>query len=154
MAPFVDMVNHSFSSNAFVAWAQPGQITLKAKKWIPGYNEVLINYGEKSNVELMSAYGFTVPSNPHDSIEITLSESADEDVGVSTPSLLSVLGVEGDIEKGHVRVINNRVMQGNRGVKKERGIYCCQHSDPSQRGLQSKQMVSCNVPCEGFCALP
>lgn len=107
MAPFVDMVNHSFSSNASVTWAQPSQISLRAKTHIPAGAEVLINYGAKTNVELMTTYGFTVPSNPHDEIQAALQGSIRDERGVSAQSLLSVLGMEGDIDKGYIRLVSN-----------------------------------------------
>ncbi|CAI0387763.1 unnamed protein product [Linum tenue] len=79
MLPLIDMCNHSFNPNARIVQEQGG-------------NDV-INYGCLNNDLFLLDYGFVVPSNPYDCIELrfdgALLDAASTAAGVSSPSFSS-----------------------------------------------------------------
>ena len=65
MVPFLDLANHSNSPNAsFQVDPVENCVNLIALKDIESGAEVLIQYGEKGNEELMFQYGFAIEDNP------------------------------------------------------------------------------------------
>ncbi|KAH0612261.1 uncharacterized protein H6S33_010313 [Morchella sextelata] len=65
--PLIDSVNHQPLTK--ITWA-PGDSALNVVSGdeIPAGGEVCNNYGPKSNEELLMGYGFTLPSNPFDTV--------------------------------------------------------------------------------------
>jgi len=84
LVPGLDFCNHSSAANALwtvlddkpIAQMKPGDgpgdITLwvTASKPPPAGTEIAISYGDKSNEELLFAYGFTEEGNPHDRLMV------------------------------------------------------------------------------------
>lgn len=75
LAPYLDLLNHSFDCRVDSNFNKETNcfeiITLNSYK---KYEQVFINYGPHNNLKLLSDYGFIIPNNPHDCIEIPLEE--------------------------------------------------------------------------------
>lgn len=86
LAPVIDFLNHT--SNPQLAcsteFSRAGDMEIKSSCAYPAGSEVYITYGAHSNLFLLCEYGFTLPSNPEDFIDIT------RDIGLS-PAQLQVL---------------------------------------------------------------
>lgn len=72
MAPYLDFLNHSTDSTKSVAVESKGHsLVVKAlSSYQPG-DEVYLSYGAHDNGFLLIEYGFTIPGNPWDYIDIT-----------------------------------------------------------------------------------
>lgn len=79
LAPFLDLLNHSSEAKTIVEFkipsAQRGQYELYTAKAFPKYDQIFISYGALDNVKLLTDYGFFLPNNPNDFIEIRASEA-------------------------------------------------------------------------------
>ena len=72
LAPYLDLLNHSFSASVVVG-LDPSSQCYKITTNVPfkKHEQVFINYGAHDNVTLFIEYGFILPSNPHDNYPIT-----------------------------------------------------------------------------------
>nr|XP_043613188.1 actin-histidine N-methyltransferase isoform X1 [Erigeron canadensis]XP_043613189.1 actin-histidine N-methyltransferase isoform X1 [Erigeron canadensis]XP_043613190.1 actin-histidine N-methyltransferase isoform X1 [Erigeron canadensis] len=121
MLPLIDMCNHSFNPNAEIVQEQSSGDPKMLVKVIAGMNikerdHMTLNYGCLSNDLFLLDYGFVVPSNPYDCIELKydggLFDAASMAAGVSNPNfsspapwqqqILSKLNLEG--EQAHLKV--------------------------------------------------
>lgn len=75
LAPYIDMFNHSPMAcvRATVNHLN-GTYTIVTEKLFKKHSEVFINYGPHSNTKLFLEYGFIVPSNPQDSVNLSANE--------------------------------------------------------------------------------
>ncbi|OMO60691.1 hypothetical protein CCACVL1_23950 [Corchorus capsularis] len=100
MLPLIDMCNHSFNPNAQIVQEQEQDagnpkmlIKVIAEREIKQNDPLLLNYGCLSNDFFLLDYGFVIPSNPHDSIELrydgALMDAASMAAGVSSPNFSS-----------------------------------------------------------------
>ncbi|MED6168440.1 hypothetical protein PIB30_011606 [Stylosanthes scabra] len=73
LIPFADFVNHDGNSEAIVMSDDDKQLSevTSDRDYAPG-EQVLIRYGKFSNATLMLDFGFTVPYNTHDQVQIQL----------------------------------------------------------------------------------
>ncbi|CAN1297193.1 Actin-histidine N-methyltransferase [Linum perenne] len=134
MLPLIDMCNHSFNPNARIVQEQGSGdqsmlITVVADTAIEEDDPLLINYGSLSNDLFLLDYGFVVPSNPYDCIELkfdgALLDAASEAAGVSSPNfsspepwqkdILSQLNLDGDspnlkVTIGGKELVEDRLM--------------------------------------------
>lgn len=73
LAPFLDLLNHSCTAGTGL-YIKNTDIEplyqLYTKVPFPKYEQVFISYGTLDNVKLLTEYGFTIPNNQHDFIEI------------------------------------------------------------------------------------
>ncbi|XP_052110617.1 uncharacterized protein LOC107467646 isoform X4 [Arachis duranensis] len=71
--PFADFVNHDGNSEAIVMSDDDKQLSevISDRAYAPG-EQVLIRYGKFSNATLMLDFGFTVPYNIYDQVQIQL----------------------------------------------------------------------------------
>lgn len=84
LAPYIDMFNHSPDASVrAVVNCLDGAYTIVTEKLFKKHSEVFINYGPHSNTKLFLEYGFIVPSNPQDSVNLT----ADEIISKTSKSL-------------------------------------------------------------------
>mmetsp|Transcript_24988 Transcript_24988/g.54325 ORF Transcript_24988/g.54325 Transcript_24988/m.54325 type:complete len:401 (+) Transcript_24988:697-1899(+) len=67
--PLIDMANHSFTPNAEVL-PTPNGVGLFAKRKVAADEPLLLSYGPLSNDFLFMDYGFIVPDNPHDRVQL------------------------------------------------------------------------------------
>ena len=71
LVPFHDMYNHV--SGAPTRWdISDDRVTLRASRDIPGGAPVCIDYGVRSNAMLLMTYGFCVPNNAADTVDMTI----------------------------------------------------------------------------------
>ncbi|SSD58298.1 uncharacterized protein SCODWIG_00059 [Saccharomycodes ludwigii] len=77
LVPLVDFINHSVAVNGGHCYPKVNKLTRSFEIYsgsttdFEGLNEVFFNYGAHSNDFLLSEYGFVVPNNPSDFIDIT-----------------------------------------------------------------------------------
>ncbi|EOY01090.1 Rubisco methyltransferase family protein isoform 2 [Theobroma cacao] len=95
MLPLIDMCNHSFNPNAQIVQEQDvgnSKMLIKvvAEKDIKQNDPLLLHYGCLSNDFFLLDYGFVMPSNPYDYIELkydgALMDAASMAAGVSSPN--------------------------------------------------------------------
>ncbi|KAK3222229.1 hypothetical protein Dsin_009254 [Dipteronia sinensis] len=98
MLPLIDMCNHSFKPNAQILQEEDkendkSQIKVVAETDIKQDNPLLLNYGCLSNDFFLLDYGFVIPSNPYDTIELkydgALLDAASMAAGISQPNFSS-----------------------------------------------------------------
>ncbi|MBA0621022.1 hypothetical protein Godav_006677 [Gossypium davidsonii] len=97
MLPLIDMCNHSFNPNARILQEQdagnPKMLIKAAEREIKQSDPLLLNYGCLSNDFFLLDYGFVIPSNPYDHIELkydgALMDAASMAAGVSSPNFSS-----------------------------------------------------------------
>lgn len=79
LVPRVDLANHSFDANAeWVADFARGSVTLQATQQIAEGEPVCIDYGaDLDNTALMHMFGFVVPGNPNDRLDLGSMQQAD-----------------------------------------------------------------------------
>lgn len=73
LIPFADFMNHDGLSASIVLTDEDNQLSevTADRDYSPG-DEVLIRYGEFSNATLMLDFGFTLPYNTHDEVQIQM----------------------------------------------------------------------------------
>ncbi|KAF5184433.1 Histone-lysine n-methyltransferase [Thalictrum thalictroides] len=100
MLPLIDMCNHSFDSNAQIVQEQdiknPNMLVkVVAETHIRQDDQVVLNYGCLSNDFFLLDYGFVIPSNPYDCIELkydgALLDAASMTAGITSPNFSSPL---------------------------------------------------------------
>lgn len=78
LAPFLDLLNHSSEAKTTVSYRIPssrrGRYELYTAVPFHKYEQVFISYGALDNAKLLTDYGFFLPNNPNDFIEIDASE--------------------------------------------------------------------------------
>ncbi|KAK6921614.1 SET domain [Dillenia turbinata] len=96
MLPLIDMCNHSFSPNAQIVQERDAvgkEMLVVSKAEIKQDSPLLLNYGCLSNDLFLLDYGFVMPSNPYDCIELrydsALLDAASMAAGVSSPNFSS-----------------------------------------------------------------
>ncbi|XP_020269603.1 fructose-bisphosphate aldolase-lysine N-methyltransferase, chloroplastic isoform X2 [Asparagus officinalis] len=98
MLPLIDMCNHSFDPNArIVQEIDTGSskmlVRVVAEKQIEQDTPITLNYGCLSNDLFLLDYGFVIPENPFDHVELrydgALLDAASMAAGVSSPSISS-----------------------------------------------------------------
>ncbi|CAG7863878.1 unnamed protein product [Brassica rapa] len=74
LIPFADFMNHDGLSASIVLTDEDNQLSevTADRDYSPGCQEVLIRYGEFSNATLMLDFGFTLPYNTHDEVQIQM----------------------------------------------------------------------------------
>ncbi|KAL9667220.1 hypothetical protein QQ045_001570 [Rhodiola kirilowii] len=98
MLPLVDMCNHSFSPNAQIVQGPNSEnsnilVKVVAERPLKRDDSLSLNYGCLNNDLFLLDYGFVVPSNPYDCIELrydgALLDAASMASGVSSPNFSS-----------------------------------------------------------------
>lgn len=98
LLPLIDMCNHGFHPNAKIVQEQEKEcskmsIKVVAEKQIDQDSPIILNYGCLNNDLFLLDYGFVVPSNPFDRVELnydgTLLDAAAMAAGLSSPSFSS-----------------------------------------------------------------
>lgn len=70
MAPFVDLINHSAQDHCLLQINHSGFHVLSSVRYDANM-EVYLSYGPHSNEFLLCEYGFTLPENPWNDVDIT-----------------------------------------------------------------------------------
>ncbi|XP_047096991.1 SET domain-containing protein 4 [Schistocerca piceifrons] len=76
LAPFLDLFNHSYDAVVDIEMSQ-NSYDIISRSCYSKYSQVFINYGPHSNMKLFLEYGFIIPCNPHDSVDLTLEDLVD-----------------------------------------------------------------------------
>ena len=71
MLPLIDMCNHSFTPNCKLQPVNNGDLQLVALQDVPQQQPLHISYGNLSNDFLLMDYGFVVPGNPFDRVQLS-----------------------------------------------------------------------------------
>ncbi|XP_051145076.1 uncharacterized protein LOC127261001 [Andrographis paniculata] len=96
--PLIDMCNHSFAPNAEIVQENESSsenmlVKVIAKVQIKQDDPIELNYGCLNNDLFLLDYGFVVPSNPYDCIELkydaALLDAASMAAGISSPNFSS-----------------------------------------------------------------
>ncbi|KAK9060089.1 hypothetical protein SSX86_020793 [Deinandra increscens subsp. villosa] len=140
MLPLIDMCNHSFNPNAEIVQEQGLGNPKMLVKVVAGTNikerdHMTLNYGCLNNDLFLLDYGFVVPSNPYDCIELKydggLFDAASMAAGVSNPNfsspapwqqqILSKLNLEGEqallkVTLGGPEVVEGRLLAALRAL--------------------------------------
>lgn len=73
LAPYLDLLNHNHTAKTVIKTKCDGNIfkyEIYSGNSVKKYQQIFINYGALDNVKLIADYGFYLPDNPHDAIEI------------------------------------------------------------------------------------
>lgn len=73
MLPLVDMCNHSFTPNASIVQQEKekeASLIVLAENSLQAGTDIFLSYGSLSNDVLLLDYGFIVPQNPYDHVEL------------------------------------------------------------------------------------
>ncbi|PWA66541.1 rubisco methyltransferase family protein [Artemisia annua] len=140
MLPLIDMCNHSFNPNAEIVQEQSSSDPKMLVKVVAGMNikereHMTLNYGCLGNDFFLLDYGFVVPSNPYECIELKydggLFDAASMAAGVSNPSfsspapwqkqILSKLNLEGEqallkVTLGGPEIVEGRLLAALRAL--------------------------------------
>lgn len=73
LAPFLDMFNHDFSVQV-QSRIIDGNYVLVAENETLADEQAFINYGPHDNLKLYLEYGFVLPNNPHDTVQLRLED--------------------------------------------------------------------------------
>lgn len=73
MLPLIDMCNHSFAPNCKIQTTGSGDVQLVALQHIPQQQPLQLSYGNLSNDFLLMDYGFVMPGNPFDRVQLSFS---------------------------------------------------------------------------------
>ncbi|GER29819.1 rubisco methyltransferase family protein [Striga asiatica] len=131
LLPLIDMCNHSFMSNAEIVQEKEANsedmiVKVIAATQIKQNDPLELNYGCLNNDLFLLDYGFVVPTNPYDCIELkydpALLDAASMAAGVSAPNfsepspwqqrVLYQLNLDGENSNLKVRVGGSEVVEG------------------------------------------
>ena len=73
MLPLIDMCNHSFAPNCKLQTSGNGDVQLVTLHHISQQQPLQLSYGNLSNDFLLMDYGFVVPGNPFDRVQLSFS---------------------------------------------------------------------------------
>ncbi|CAK9031918.1 5 bisphosphate carboxylase/oxygenase large subunit N-methyltransferase [Durusdinium trenchii] len=105
LVPFIDFMNHDPDSKAYVSGSASlptsldgsRLVLLKTDRPYGAQEQIFDSYGRRSNDELLLLYGFSLPQNIHNFVEISLLELwAQTDLAPSKKKWLSLQGVDVD----------------------------------------------------------
>ncbi|KAJ7954321.1 Histone-lysine N-methyltransferase [Quillaja saponaria] len=131
MLPLIDMCNHSFTPNVQIVQEQDAdnvkmQVKVVAETEIKQDDPFLLNYGCLNNDLFLLDYGFVIPSNPYDCIELkydgALLDAASKAAGVDSPNfsaptplqqqILSQLNLAGEASDLKVSLGGREIVDG------------------------------------------
>ncbi|KAG9444464.1 hypothetical protein H6P81_015804 [Aristolochia fimbriata] len=164
MLPLIDMCNHSFHPNAQIIQAQDTSnskmlVKVVADKLIEQGEPVMLNYGNLSNDFFLLDYGFVIPSNPHDHVELkydgVLLDAASMAAGIASPTfssptewqlqILSQLGLHGDGAILKVTLGGPELVEG-RLLAALRVLLATEAETVQKHGLDTLKSLSVEAP--------
>jgi len=72
LLPLIDMCNHSFEANCSIVKGKDETIHLVAAREVAAGEALTLSYGKLDSWQLLLNYGFQVPKNPYDHIDVAL----------------------------------------------------------------------------------
>ncbi|KAL3510476.1 hypothetical protein ACH5RR_029877 [Cinchona calisaya] len=164
MLPLIDMCNHSFNPNAEIVQEQDtpnGRMLVKviAGMQIKQDDLLLLNYGNLNNDLFLLDYGFVLPSNPYDCVELkydsALLDAASMAAGISSPNfsapspwqqqILSQLNLEGEDAQLKVTLGGSELIDG-RLLAALRVILSNDKEAVDKHDLNTLQSLSAEAP--------
>lgn len=73
MLPLIDMCNHSFQPNCSLKALDNGDVQLVTAQEVAANQPLQLSYGSMSNDVLLMDYGFVLPNNPFDRVQLSFS---------------------------------------------------------------------------------
>lgn len=73
LAPYLDLLNHNYTAKCIIKIdfiENMFKYQIYTENVIKKFQQIFINYGALDNIKLITDYGFYLPDNPHDTIEI------------------------------------------------------------------------------------
>ncbi|KAH6792690.1 Rubisco methyltransferase family protein [Perilla frutescens var. hirtella] len=164
LLPLIDMCNHSFSANAEIVQEKEASNENMLVKVIAGaqikQNDPLeLNYGCLNNDLFLLDYGFVIPSNPYDCIELkydpALLDAASMAAGVSSPNfssptpwqqqILFQLNLDGENPDLKVRIGGSEVVEG-RLLAALRVLLCNERAAVEEQDLETLKSTTAEAP--------
>lgn len=165
MLPLIDMCNHSFDPNARIVQEQGEEqpemlVKVVAEKEIGANDPLLLNYGCLSNDLFLLDYGFVIPSNRYDTIELkydgALLDAASLAAGVLSPNfsspapwqqeILSQLNLYGDTPDLKVTLGGPDLVEG-RLLAALRVLLESENESVQKHDLSTLKSISAEAPC-------
>ncbi|KAK3442556.1 hypothetical protein EUGRSUZ_B02669 [Eucalyptus grandis] len=165
MLPLIDMCNHSFDPNARIVQEQGEEqpemlVKVVAEKEIGANDPLLLNYGCLSNDLFLLDYGFVIPSNRYDTIELkydgALLDAASLAAGVSSSNfsspapwqqeILSQLNLYGDTPDLKVTLGGPDLVEG-RLLAALRVLLESESESVQKHDLSTLKSISAEAPC-------
>ncbi|CAF2147222.1 unnamed protein product [Rotaria magnacalcarata] len=115
LVPFIDFANHSLNANA--RWFlddETRNLILRSEQILKSGEEITINYGLKSNEELLYLYGFTLSDNPNDRVTLPVSLLPDDVLLADKLRLIQELNLPPRLTlncNGHLNEQSNRLVK-------------------------------------------
>ncbi|XP_009768042.1 uncharacterized protein [Nicotiana sylvestris] len=164
MLPLIDMCNHSFDPNAEIVQEEENRnrnmlVKVVAGRQIKQNDPFLLNYGCLSNDLFLLDYGFVIPSNPYDCIELkydaALLDAASMAAGVSSPKfsspspwqqqILSHLNLDGQNSDLKVTLGGRELVEG-RLLAALRVVLSNDEETVQQHDLEALKSLTVEVP--------
>ncbi|XP_030514243.1 actin-histidine N-methyltransferase [Rhodamnia argentea] len=165
MLPLIDMCNHNFEPNARIVQEVGGEqpemlVKVVAEKEIRVNDPLLLNYGCLSNDLFLLDYGFVIPSNRYDTIELkydgALLDAASLAAGVSSPNfsspapwqqeILSQLNLDGEAPDLKVTLGGSDLVEG-RLLAALRVLLESESESVQKHDLSTLKSMSAEAPC-------
>eukprot|EP00698_Gefionella_okellyi_P003254 TRINITY_DN13038_c0_g1_i1.p2 TRINITY_DN13038_c0_g1~~TRINITY_DN13038_c0_g1_i1.p2 ORF type:complete len:424 (-),score=91.62 TRINITY_DN13038_c0_g1_i1:249-1520(-) len=95
LVPMLDMVNHGNVANRFGMFPaeEGGQFHIIAQEPIAKDEEVLVSFGNKTNAELLSTYGFVLFDNIHDGVSVRVALDENDPFYETRSRMLAQVGL-------------------------------------------------------------
>ncbi|KAF5737766.1 Rubisco methyltransferase family protein isoform 3 [Tripterygium wilfordii] len=164
MLPLIDMCNHSFNPNARIVQEHDAGntnmlIKVVAKNSIKKNEFFQLNYGCLSNDLFLLDYGFVIPLNPYDCIELkydgALLDAASVATGISLPNfsspapwqqqILSQLNLDGEAPNLKVRLGGPELVEG-RLLAALRVLFASDAETVQKHDINSLTSLSAEAP--------
>lgn len=164
MLPLIDMCNHSFNPNARIIQEQDAGnskmlIKVVAEMDIEHSDPLLLNYGGLSNDLFLLDYGFVIPSNAYDLVELkydgALMDAASMAAGVSSTNfsspapwqqdLLSQLKLTGEAQNLKVSLGGPEIVEG-RLLAALRALLTSDMESVQKQDLNTLKSLSAEAP--------
>ena len=86
MVPVLEMANHDAQPNCDLRFDEAqGAFALVALAPVAAGAELTVSYGPLSNLELLDAYGFTIPRNEHDGLSFAVADASADVLTAGSP---------------------------------------------------------------------
>lgn len=112
--PIVDLMNHSFTNNCVIDgdysnMSDTSYIVVRAANDIMPGEELTLNYGNFSSLELFTRFGMLYENNPHDNLEVELSNEKLEEYSTKLYDLkFKILRTGPDFDYDTIKIYSNR----------------------------------------------
>lgn len=146
LVPYADLMNHNPYSNTYIDAERSGlpflskteNVALYTDRAYKQFEQVFINYGEKSNADLLLLYGFSLDRNPFNAVDVTIGLSREDPMYGQKKAYLDKAG------RGVSSV--RFPLQGNRYPSELVDFLRLLLVEPEDIGMQSVENVDFNEP--------